>query len=129
MYGGRWNSEGNALLYTASNVSLATLEVMTGWVRLNKIIDYSLVTIHLPDVVFETRKKIETMEDGWIQNQLTTRLIGDSWIKKNNEAILEVPSAIVPVDKNILINLLHSDFKKIKILDIYDYNFDNRLVR
>jgi RES domain-containing protein len=54
--------------------------------------------------------------------------IGDQWVKRRQSAILAVPSAISPDDKNFLLNPEHPDFNRIRIASPIDYEFDPRLL-
>lgn len=54
--------------------------------------------------------------------------IGDRWARERRSAVLVVPSAISPDDKNYLLNPEHPDFKRIRIAPPIDYEFDPRLL-
>ena len=41
---------------------------------------------------------------------------------------MEVPSAIIPQEMNYLINPIHPDIKKIRIVNTVDYIFDDRIL-
>jgi RES domain-containing protein len=41
--------------------------------------------------------------------------IGTEWAKKRSAAALAVPSAVIPVETNYLLNPLHPQFRRIKI--------------
>ena len=41
--------------------------------------------------------------------------VGDRWLKDDNSALLEVPSAIIPSETNLILNPLHPDASKLKI--------------
>ena len=45
----------------------------------------------------------------------------------NEAAVLKVPSSIVPFEYNYLINPIHSDINKIKIIKTSKMSFDLRL--
>ena len=52
-----------------------------------------------------------------------------AWFNSGDSVILAVPSVIVPVETNYLINPLHSDFEKIKIRGPEQFEYDQRLVK
>ena len=54
--------------------------------------------------------------------------IGDRWATEKRSAVLAVPSAISPDDRNFLLNPEHLDFKRIRIAPPMDYEFDPRLL-
>ena len=47
--GGRWNSPGTEIIYTAANRSLAMAEVAVQFTLATLLDDYMMVTIHIPD--------------------------------------------------------------------------------
>lgn len=55
-------------------------------------------------------------------------MIGDEWINSNRSIALKVPSCIVPSASNYVLNCSHTNFKKVKIIDITPFKIDNRLL-
>ena len=49
------------------------------------------------------------------------------WFDTNEKLCLKVPSAVVPENWNVVINTFHKDFKKVKLIDILDFEPDDRL--
>lgn len=129
LYGGRWNPKNVPVLYLASSVSLATLEVLVRFHDFNIINDYQLVIVHIPDNLVRETILPETLTQNWIQKIEETRALGFDWFSKRSSILLEIPSAVVPIDKNYLINPLHFEIDKVEIIDIVDFNFDNRLFK
>ena len=131
-YAARWNSTGLFVIYAAENCSLACLENLVHRNGFGNDSDYSLLTISFPKAIKtqEIDPKIlpkdcnNTTENG----HLICRAIGDSWIRNQQSAILFVPSAIIPKERNVLINPNHSDFKKIKFYK-QQFAFDKRLIK
>ena len=90
--------------------------------------------VYLPvkfDQKFVLALKPDEMLDNWNQDPAphTNKQIGDSWIKSRKSVILEVPSAIVPTEKNFLINPVHPAFSKLKIDKPVKLEFDKRLFK
>jgi hypothetical protein len=48
-------------------------------------------------------------------------------VRSAKQAVSKVPSVTVPEEYNYLINLLHSEAKKIKIKKVLPFVFDERL--
>jgi len=42
--------------------------------------------------------------------------------------VLKVPSAVVEDDYNILLNPLHKDFHKVKVIETMPFEFDQRIL-
>ncbi|MCK5542442.1 MAG: RES domain-containing protein [Desulfobacterales bacterium] len=126
LYGGRWNSPGTAMIYAAENLSLATLEML---VNLSSEILLNLFAA-VP-ILFEEKyiQKLKTLPGGWdeIPAGHFSKTIGDDWIEKRESLVLEVPSVIISLEHNYLINPMHPDFLKLKIGEPFNFGFDERL--
>ena len=127
IYGGRWNSVGNAALYISEFISLSILEILVRTGLLSSPDSYSLLTIEIPDNSI-TEIELKRLKYGWKNHIEYTQLIGDEFINSNTSLTLKVPSAIVPQEHNFLINPLHKDFKKVKIIHSELLELDKRLL-
>ena len=130
-YQARWNSNGFFVIYSAENCSLACLENLVHRNGFGLDVDFSLVTILIPDAIKKIIIDIKKLPIGWNSNdeksQLQSQQIGDNWLRNQQSAVLVVPSAIIAGEKNVLINPNHPDFDKIKIKLTEPFNFDKRL--
>lgn len=129
-YGGRWNSVGSSIVYTAESQALAALEMvihlessdlLDHYVLFEVGIDESLVTIVAPS----------ELPRNWRSDSppIKVREIGDSWVTTGMSAVLQVPSAILPAEHNFLLNPHHPDFRKLLIGQGAPFRFDPRLAR
>ena len=129
-YGGRWNSKGFAVVYTSGSISLAILEVLVHIPIFDILEEY----VYIP-VKFDQKLSIalnpDDFPDNWNKDPSPQAIkqIGDSWVESRQSVILEVPSAIVPTEKNFLINPAHTDFGKLKIGELAKFKFDTRLIK
>ncbi len=128
LYGGRWNSEGRSAIYMASSASLAVLEVLVHLPPLMIPNDYCLVEMEVPENSISTIDP-EELPVNWkdISPPLALKQLGDAFLKKQDHLVLKLPSAIVPKEFNYLLNPLHKDMKKVKILQKQHFDFDERL--
>jgi RES domain-containing protein len=55
--------------------------------------------------------------------------LGTAWVRAAATAVLVVPSAIVPQERNILLNPAHPDFRRIRLGTREPFSFDPRLWR
>lgn len=129
-YGGRWNSKGIAVVYTSSSISLAVLEILVHIPIYGILKEY----VHIPvefDQKFVVSLKRDDLPGNWNSDPAprAAKQIGDSWVESRESVILEVPSAIVPTEKNFLVNPAHPDFKKLKIGSPTKFEFDPRLIK
>ena len=83
LYGGRWNSEGRAMVYLASSRSLAILESLVHLSPTNIPAGYVMLTIDAPDDFFEI--DIKLLPDNWNEYPEPNILkqIGNSFLQKN----------------------------------------------
>ncbi|MCK0714423.1 RES family NAD+ phosphorylase [Chromohalobacter sarecensis] len=112
LYGGRWNSKGNACVYLAGAESLAMLEVMVHLNDYRLLEDYALleVTFQEDDLM---RLPADGRPDDWMVEPApsSTAEIGDGWLESQSSLVLAVPSVVVPRETNYLVNPNHAGFK------------------
>jgi RES domain-containing protein len=126
-FGGRWNSAGRAVVYTASTTSLAVLEIVVH-ADAGLLPYYSAIPARfdggLVDVV-----EPGLLPDGWRSHPspFVLKKIGDEWIDSKRSCVLRVPSAVVPHEWNYLLNPAHPDFGSIEVGEPMDLETDSRL--
>lgn len=130
--GGRWNRPGNPVVYTATNIALATLETVvhfnTAMLPLNRI----LVRITVPDDAWEAANVLDCNSPrmvGWDVHPagLVSLDAGDAWLASNDSLLLRVPSVLVPEEENVLINPAHPDIAKVTAKGLRVFQYDHRL--
>jgi len=128
LFGGRFNSEGIPLVYTSGNLSLAMLEIM---VQSNGR-DYFKHCVIFYAEISENLITIPVLNDlpkEW--NQIPygkqSQQFGDAWIKTGSSLVMRVPSVVVPVEYNFLMNPMHPEFSEININETENVSFDTRL--
>lgn len=129
--GARWNSIGVELIYAASNRSLAMAEVRVHLTLATIPTDYVMLTIYLPNDVSTQKLTEADLPIDWnsFPHSVSTQAIGDKFVADNKYCVLQTPSAVTSGDFNLLINPHHSEFLKIKILEIEKFQFDERLFK
>ncbi|GAA4340721.1 RES family NAD+ phosphorylase [Mucilaginibacter gynuensis] len=128
LYGGRWNSEGRAMLYLASTRALCVLEVLVHLPPLMLPNNFCLATIEAPDNSV-TEVTVDDLPVNWqdVSSPMALRQIGDAFLKKEEYLLMKVPSVIVPAEYNYLINPAHPYINKVKVLNRQPFTFDERL--
>ena len=129
LYGGRWNPKGWEVVYTAESQSLALLELMVQDDPLRA--HYVLIPAQLPADLPETRIDVDQLPDDWrtIDARDVLQALGLAWLEGGQTAVLNVPSAVVPAERNLLINPRHPDFSRIVIGEAQSLQTDTRLLR
>ncbi|MFA6084529.1 RES family NAD+ phosphorylase [Mucilaginibacter sp.] len=130
LYGARWNSNGNAVVYLASSRALAVLEVLVHLQPLFTPANFCLAEIEVPDNSILTLD-VRSLPDHWVSNSPPAELkqIGNQFIKEAKYLMMKVPSSVVPEEFNYLLNPFHPDIKKVKLLSTQPFNFDGRLLQ
>ena len=127
LYGGRWNRVGVSILYTSENLSLCVLENI---VHINNpafLPTFQAITIEIPDSFQEY--SINDFPGNWREQEgfENLRKLTDDFVEKREFLVMKVPSAIIDVEYNFLINPQHSLFKEVKIINQQEFSFDQRL--
>ena len=127
VYGGRWNPLGVEVIYTAATALLAALEVLVHFSVLPR--DFVLTEIHIPASVFIQSVSERDLPSDWQSLGLSrsTQKIGRRWTAELRSAILSVPLAIIPSERNYVLNPHHPDFGQIRFLAPAPFRFDPRL--
>lgn len=129
LYGGRWNSPGVSLVYTAQSRALAALEMLVHLESPALLKKYLLF-----EVGFEPKHlqqlSLDDLPNDWRSDPAprSTQAIGDAWAKSLVSPVLLVPSVLIPGESNFLLNQRHSRFPELRIGDPVPFEFDPRLV-
>ncbi len=130
LYGSRWTLPGSFVVYVAETLSLAVLEVL---VHLDsEVFPTSLVAMsaEIPEDIEIERVEFDALPDHWQRTPAPRDLqkIGTGWVREGQTAVLSVPSAIVSMERNFLLNPRHPDFSRILINTPRPFSLDARLV-
>ena len=114
-YGGRWSPKGLRAVYCSENSSLAALEVLVNLARPSTFPSYRVLDLDVPDgsIVAAPVRVADARQAG--AELLRTHL-----------AIM-APSAVNPLERNVVINPAHADFDKVRPGAIRPFVFDRRL--
>jgi RES domain-containing protein len=126
-YAGRWNNAGSLVVYTATTLSLAVLEV---FVHVRRPIPQSLLlfVVDVPDRLIEPLSPVPPLWDTHPPSA-SSRDAGDKWLQSKAAVGLLVPSVIVPQEANCLLNPAHPDFSLDWVEGPLDFPLDPRLQR
>ena len=126
LHGGRWNSPGRAVIYACETMTGAMLEKLvhtSGRMPKHQV----CVTYEAPDSL-EPESIEPKSVPGWEKpDMIASRKAGDGWLDSAKTAVLRVPSVVFDVERNVLINPAHTDFKKVRVVSIAPVRWDDRL--
>ncbi len=126
---GRWNAEGKKVIYCAESIPLAFLENMVRRQGVGFNDDFKIMIIELPDNLKITSISPSELKDGWrdFKDFSKCQPWGNTWYDEIQTPILKVPSAVLPDAFNFVINTIHPDYKKIKLIGVTDLVPDERI--
>ena len=126
---GRWNGAGRRVIYAAESIPLAFMENMIRRKGLGFNNDYAIMIIELPDTLAVTDIDASTLASGWrdFADYSICQVVGNDWYDKGLTPVLKVPSAVLTMNSNYVLNSLHPDFKSVKLIDTSDLVPDDRI--
>lgn len=128
--GNRWNKIGTPLVYCASSISLASLELLAHLGEISRLRNYYLLHITVSESAWNARaivdaKKIPTWNA--VPSGISSMTYGTDWASSMSSLLLEVPSVIIPEESNVLINPRHPDARIVRVTIIRQFQFDPRM--
>lgn len=129
LFGGRWNSPGHRVVYTAGHASLGVLEMLVHLHETRALARYALLRARVPDRLVEVLDR-GRLPAGWNASPAPAGLqeIGDRWLAAGRSLALRVPSAVVPEECNYLLNPAHREFRRVAIGAPRAFALDPRLL-
>ena len=126
--GGRWNSVGTAVVYTSGTLALALVETLAH-LPSGVLPAYTAVPIDF-DASLVTELEVKDLPPDWRSDPppASTKAIGDNWVLTARSRALRVPSVIVPIEYNFVMNPNHPDFARTRIGTPMPFPFDPRLL-
>lgn len=125
-FGGRWNTPGRPVVYLGENRALTALELLVHLTTPgSRKKSYSLLEVSFPANCLE---KAHVFAEDWNSSPPTrgSTQVGDEWLHQQQSLALRVPSSLVREESVILLNPLHPDFSKVKVVSERNFSFDSR---
>jgi RES domain-containing protein len=118
------------MVYTATSLSLAALEL---FVHLEPEIaprDLVYISAHIPDELRVERIEAKDLPSDWrTLDRGDLRQLGAKWASSGRSVALQVPSAVIAGEWNVLLNPAHPNFSKVRIDSPQPFTFDERMFR
>jgi RES domain-containing protein len=130
-FDGRWNTVGRAVTYCATSPALCVLEKLVHVEDPTLLPELMMVCYQAPDDLAIEILELKALPDDWRRHEGWTQQRGDDWHRLLSTSLLQVPSAIVPLDgspdSNVLINHNHPATAQITIVAVEPFILDPRL--
>jgi len=129
--GGRWNSVARPVIYLADSLALAQLEKRVH-TPMRPPRDLVAVEAIVPAAAVASAEGVVLPDDwdadnvDWSVGSAASQCIGDDWLARGTSLLLRVPSVVVPVGWNYLLNPAHPDARRVATRRI-EYRPDARL--
>jgi len=129
--GGRWNHRGAPVVYTSATLSLAALEYFVNLDPGAMPDDLVAVPADLPESAIEQLERVPgfRLPRGWRAYPAPAALAdpGTAWVQAARRAVLSVPSAVIPVERNYLINPVHPQSHQVRVGKAEAFSLDPRM--
>jgi RES domain-containing protein len=128
-FGGRWSSAGVRVSYASTHRSLAVLEYRAHIDTALLPDDLVLATLSIPEGVESAAPP--ALPANWRETPApeALRRVGDEFVRGGRTAAMYVPSVLVPAEMNVLINVGHKDWNRMRVVeDLEDFWYDRRLI-
>lgn len=127
-FGGRWNPQGVPVAYLTESRALAALEIPVHFGRDVAHASWSLIEVDVPEKMI-TSVPISALPKGWndLKTSTVSRQFGADWVEKADSLAILLPSAIIPEERIMVMNVRHPGFSKIKASAPVPFYFDPRL--
>lgn len=124
----RWNSADIQVAYTAESVALAAMEIMAHLGPIGRSMrGYQLFSISFED---DDVENAATQDSGLNPRDVdATTAYGDAWAQARRSLALRVPSVVVPLSFNYIINPAHPHMSNTIVEAHGEFQFDERIVR
>jgi RES domain-containing protein len=113
------------VVYCSSSLALAALEALVNIPRLRRRTGELQPLVAVALEVDEA----EIADPGFprTQNVAASRQIGDAWLLAASSLALSVPSRVIPLERNVLLNPRHPAMADVQIALTEPFVFDDRL--
>jgi RES domain-containing protein len=128
-YGGRWTPSGFRAVYASATLSLAALERLVHADPDLEPPHLVALPIDLLDAMAIDTVDVDGLPSDWRTYPAPPALprLGESWLRASRTAVLSVPSAVIPHERNYVLNPAHADAARLVIGKGEPFSLDPRL--
>lgn len=128
-WGSRWIGPGRQVVHAGETYALAVLENLVHWQT--NALPPALICVEAAIPADMQQEQVDDIDPRTLGSLDTaaTRAYGDDWYDQRRAAVLWVPSAVSPYERNVLFNQRHEDFNMIAVAAPVPAVVDRRLSR
>ena len=117
-------------MYCSASLALAALEYLVHVDAADAPADLVALEIAVPDSLALQTQSLASLPALWRATSvpMSCRVIGDTWIAAGQSIGLVVPSVIIPVEQNLLLNPAHPAMARVAVMSAESFVFDPRLL-
>ena len=127
--GGRWNEAEAAAVYLGLSPAICCLETFVHQTQ-RPVIPMKITEFELPeDAELYLEPSEKELPVGWaaLPADTPSMSFGTDWLNRGSHLGLIVPSAVLPLERNIVLNPRHPAITRVKVSRIMDFTYDDRL--
>jgi len=132
LYPGRWNPAGVPVVYTATSLPMAALEVFVHLQPRVEPRELVVVSAEIPvsaeEFAARKRQVQGTLPPDWYARKgEASQRYGAQWMRSGGSFFLPVPSVVIRGEWNLLLNPEHPDARSIRVGPAEAFTFDERM--
>lgn len=127
--GGRWNEAEVPAVYLGLSPAICCLETFVHQAH-RPVIPMKISVLELPeDKTLYLEPLLEELPEGWasLPADRPSMSFGTAWLNRNEQLGLILPSAVLPLERNIMLNPRHPAMARVKIVEMIDFTYDERM--
>ena len=128
-YGSRWTLKGRPVVFASATLSLAALEAFVHTDPDLQPIDLVAIAVDIDARVGIDTIEVADLPDDWRSYPAAPGLaaIGEAWLRTARTAVLSIPSAVIPHERNFILNPAHKEFARLTARRGEPFSFDARM--
>lgn len=129
--GGRWNEQDLPAVYMGLTPAICCLET---FVHANGVptVPMKITCFELPeDPSLYLTPDPKTLPEGWNTLPADSPSIeyGSSWLRSGDYLGLIVPSAVLALEQNVVVNPRHAAIEQVRVIEVFDFIYDKRMFK
>lgn len=127
--GGRWNEAEVPAVYMGLSPAICCLENFVHQTS-RPLVPMTITVFEMPDDLdLYLAPGIEQLPAGWnaMPADRPSMEFGTNWLRGRQQLGLIVPSAVMPLERNIVLNPRHPAIADVRVVEVLDFRYDDRM--